>query len=250
MAKQNINESEKAMIKKRYTVGMIVSGVLLLAGAALTGFSVFGLLASFAVLLGGVGALVAGVSTFIFAHVRKKNRLEVLAQRGNVEERENKQDKVKAAENQKTMTLSKEEEAVRKANMAKEIGPNTFAVRDADSQSIFKDHNGMEMIYNINGRNNADIRRIIPSLTENELKYKTKYIISIYDGNNTKNNFLVSKETFKEDMTIVYANIGTVRKEYRLEQTSAQPKESVEEEKGMEPKESSKEEDEGMELGK
>ena len=240
MAKNNINETEKIRIKKRYTVGMIIAISLLAIGTGIAGLSFAGLVNVFASFFAGGSMIITGFFTALFAHLRAKNRLEARGQNSKVLKAVRKEDKEQVEERQnvveenkqKGLNISKEDEAIREANRARVIGPNTFAVTEMDKETkrpvICKDHNDNDMIYNINGSNDQDIRRIIVSLTGNELCDKTDYVISIYDGDGRHNDYTMTNETFESNLMSIYKNVRAIKREFNMGKPQVQPVESAE----------------------
>ena len=230
MANNNIN-SEKIEIKKRYTVGLVISLVLLGIGTLVAGTSVFGFISAFASVVAGLSMIGTGIATFLFARSRKRNRLAALSQKEEAqevkkEENVEKVERVKEKEvvqkkevvNEAQKTTRRDDKQVREENRTDAVAPNTFAVMEEDGKTIFTDANGHAMIYKINEKNDRDVRRIIPSITGNELKQTEKFVISIYNNKCEELTIPVSKDSYEKDLINVYSNIDNVRRECVNEQ--------------------------------
>lgn len=221
MAKKNINEAEKTMIKKRYTVGIIIASALVGLGVLVAGTSILGFISAFASVIAGAVSIGAGIAVGINAHLRKKNKLASLNKQAQenrqVEVKENKEEaqkvEVKQDEEQKQVNREQLIQEIREKNRVDEAGPNTFSVKEENGETLCKDAKDRPMIYKINDKNERDVRKIIPSLTANELRQKAKYVISICDGAGQVKDVQISANTFERDMNVVYSNIADVRKQ-------------------------------------
>lgn len=227
---QIIDESENVSIKKRYKVILGVGIGLAAIATAFFAISVTGFIPAMAYYIAALVTLGASIGILVDVHKMRKqakeNKNKNLKENSQNTEEENKtesEQKVKVQQNQVQKQVQKQQtpqnkeertiEEIRAENRADEVGANTLAVKD-ETGEICKDNQGEAMIYNINDKNKGDVRKIIVSLTDNELKDKDNYVISIYDKNCNQKDFSVSSSTIDKDWLAVYSNIETVRKEY------------------------------------